>query len=78
MVWWTPPIHDLVVAAQWEGRGAARALLRAAERSARDRDAGCITVETGAGNDRSINLYRSVGFRGEDLRLAKVLDRCVS
>ena len=68
-------IDDLVVAAQWEGRGVARALLRAAERWARNRDAGCITVETGAGNDRSINLYRSVGFRGEDLRLAKVLDR---
>jgi ribosomal protein S18 acetylase RimI-like enzyme len=67
-------IDDLVVAAQWEGRGVARGLLRAAETWARDRGLGCITVETGASNDRAINLYRSVGFRGEDLRLAKTPD----
>lgn len=66
-------IDDLVVAPQWEGRGVARALLRGAETWARDRALGCITVETGAGNDRAINLYRSAGFRGEDLRLTKAL-----
>lgn len=68
-------VDDLVVAAQWEDRGVARALLRAAETWARDRGLGCITVATGAGNDRAIDLYRSVGFRGEDLRLTKALDR---
>jgi ribosomal protein S18 acetylase RimI-like enzyme len=67
-------IDDLVVARSHHRHGVARALLEAADRWARTRELGRVTVETGAANERAVRLYRSAGYREEDLRLTKVLD----
>jgi ribosomal protein S18 acetylase RimI-like enzyme len=68
-------IDDLAVARNWERLGVARALLKSAEAWARSQSLERITVETVAGNERAVALYRSAGYRDEDLRLTKVLGK---
>ena len=67
-------IDDLAVAEEWERRGVGRALLQGAENWALARGCERITVETGAGNERALRLYRTARFNDEDVRLTKVLE----
>jgi len=64
-------IGELVVDARMEGRGVGQALLAAAEDWAAGRGLACITLETGAGNDRARHFYECAGYKEEDIRLTK-------
>jgi ribosomal protein S18 acetylase RimI-like enzyme len=64
-------IGELVTDAAFEGQGAARALVAAAEAWAAARDLTRITLETGAGNTRARRFYALAGFAEEDLLLSK-------
>lgn len=66
-------VGELVVDAAYEGRGVGAALVAAAERVARERGHRCLTLSTGAANDRAISFYESLGFDAEDVKLTKVL-----
>jgi ribosomal protein S18 acetylase RimI-like enzyme len=64
-------VGELVVAADWEGRGVGTRLMRAAEGWAADRGLAFITLHTGADNGPARGLYTSLGFTPEDVRLTK-------
>ncbi len=55
-------IHDIIVTADWRGRGVGRALIEAAQTYAKSRDCCKLTLEVLEGNTRAIGLYRSAGF----------------
>jgi GNAT superfamily N-acetyltransferase len=60
-------IHDIVVSADWRGRGIGRALLAAAEAGARERGCCKLTLEVLEGNGRAESVYRTFGFRPYEL-----------
>ena len=60
-------IHDIVVSAQWRGRGIGRALLEAAEAGARERGCCKLTLEVLEGNQRARDVYRACGFQPYEL-----------
>lgn len=60
-------IHDIVVSADWRGRGIGRALLDAAESGARTRGCCKLTLEVLEGNRRADAVYRACGFRPYEL-----------
>jgi ribosomal protein S18 acetylase RimI-like enzyme len=64
-------ISELAVGRGYEGRGAGRALLAAADRWAAGRGLARITLDTGAANHRAQRLYARNGFVPEDIRLSK-------
>lgn len=66
-------IGELVVAPAFEGRGVGSALVEAAQRVAIERGHRCLTLSTGAANDRAIALYRRLGFEPEDVKLTRTL-----
>lgn len=66
-------IGELIVDEAHEGRGIGRALVAAAERIAIDRGHRCITLTTGAANERGREFYDRLGFRLEDINFTKVL-----
>jgi ribosomal protein S18 acetylase RimI-like enzyme len=66
-------VGELITASDVEGRGVGRALLEAVEVWARDRRLGCVTLETGAANERARGFYQHLGYRQEDVRLTKLL-----
>jgi len=68
-------IGELMVSEEAEGHGVGRALVEAAEAEARDRGHRCLTLSTGAANERAIGFYRSLGFQAEDIKLTKVVSR---
>jgi GNAT superfamily N-acetyltransferase len=68
-------IGELVVDAGHEARGVGAALVAAAEQIARDRGHRCLTLTTGAANERALGFYHRLGFVPEDVKLTKVLDR---
>lgn len=68
-------IGELVVAADFEGRGVARQLLSAAECWAMKEGLRSLTLETGARNTRARLLYEALGYEYEDVRLTKLLPR---
>ncbi|MEM9517322.1 MAG: GNAT family N-acetyltransferase [Actinomycetota bacterium] len=68
-------IGELVVAHKAEGRGVGASLVAAAEHRATLDGRRCITLTTGAANDRALHFYRQLGYRDEDIKLTKVLSR---
>ncbi len=66
-------IGELVVAHEAEGHGIGSLLVAAAERHASLDGRRCITLTTGAANERALSFYRQLGYRDEDIKLTKVL-----
>jgi GNAT superfamily N-acetyltransferase len=67
-------VGELIVSAAHEGRGVGRALMAAAERWARQRGLGRVTLETGAANTHARAFYGRLGYVEEEVRLTKLLD----
>jgi ribosomal protein S18 acetylase RimI-like enzyme len=66
-------VGELAVRTGAQRRGIARRLMAAAEAWAGDRGLAFLTLETGAANQPARQLYRSLGFLEEDVRLTKNL-----
>lgn len=66
-------IGELVTSEKVESRGVGSALVRACEGWAREQGYTIITLTTGAGNTRALNLYNHLGFHDEDITLTKLL-----
>ncbi len=66
-------IGELVVDAAHTGRGLGRALVAVAERAAIERGHRCITLTTGAANERARTFYADLGYQPEDVSFTKVL-----
>jgi GNAT superfamily N-acetyltransferase len=64
-------LGELAVISSIEGRGAASALLAAAESWARERGLPFVALATGAANARARAFYARHGYLKEDIRLAK-------
>jgi ribosomal protein S18 acetylase RimI-like enzyme len=63
----------LTVSSEWEGQGAGRALLEAAEGWARSRGVEMITLHVFVGNARAQAVYERQGYVAETLRYVKWL-----
>lgn len=63
----------LTVSSEWEGQGAGRALLEAAEDWARSRGVEMITLHVFVGNERARAVYERQGYAAETLRYVKWL-----
>jgi ribosomal protein S18 acetylase RimI-like enzyme len=63
----------LTVSAEWEGQGAGRALLEAAEGWARSQGVEMITLHVFVGNERARAVYERQGYAAETLRYVKWL-----
>ncbi len=68
-------VSDLVVLARHRGRGIGRALLRRAERCARERGAATLRIAVLARNRQARRLYEHEGFSERYVFLAKPLGR---
>jgi ribosomal protein S18 acetylase RimI-like enzyme len=68
-------IPDLVVLAEYRGRGFGRALLRAAEARAREAGATSLQLSVKAGNTAALALYAAEGFAESEIYLEKPLRR---
>ncbi len=66
-------IGELAVTEDAEGKGASRALMRAAEEWARDRGYRLVVLDTRATNTHARAFYRRLGYVEESVRLVKVL-----
>jgi ribosomal protein S18 acetylase RimI-like enzyme len=66
-------IGELIVDERFEGRGVGRQLVDAAEEWARGAGYRCITLHTGAANERARSFYRRLGYVEEDVKLTKLL-----
>jgi ribosomal protein S18 acetylase RimI-like enzyme len=60
-------VHDLAVHPDYRGRGVGRRLLGEVERIARQRGCCRITLEAYKINPRARELYRRLGFEGDDV-----------
>ena len=67
-------VAELVVRDRYQGRGIGAALLREAERYARNAGARDIRISVLSGNDSALRLYRRAGFAPYLETLAKTLD----
>ncbi|HZX05648.1 GNAT family N-acetyltransferase [Kribbella sp.] len=66
-------VGELVVAAQYEGRGVGRALMDAMAEHATQQGLAAITLDTGASNANARAFYSRLGFAEEDVKLTKTL-----
>jgi len=66
-------VGELITDGAFEGRGAARALIAAAERWAAGRGLSRITLDTGARNRRARRFYERAGFEEEEIRFSKAV-----
>jgi ribosomal protein S18 acetylase RimI-like enzyme len=66
-------VGELAVASGMERRGIATALMNAAEAWAAQRGLAFVTLHTGAANQAARSLYRRLGYREEELLLAKAI-----
>ena len=64
----------IAVTAEAEGRGAGGALMRAAERWARDCGYAKLTLNVFDGNQRARQVYERFGYQVETVRYVKILD----
>jgi ribosomal protein S18 acetylase RimI-like enzyme len=64
-------IGELAVAAEAEGRGVGRRLVREAERWAAGRGLARITLETGAANEQARRFYAALGYAEEQVQLTR-------
>ncbi len=65
-------VTDLFVEERYRRRGIARALMHAAEQSAREQGASGMWLITGFKNEDAQNLYRSIGFLDWSLAMKRV------
>jgi ribosomal protein S18 acetylase RimI-like enzyme len=63
----------VTLARRAEGCGVGTALVAAAERQAGADGRRCITLTTGAANERALRFYRQRGYLDEDVKLTKIL-----
>jgi ribosomal protein S18 acetylase RimI-like enzyme len=66
-------VGELVVSAEYEGRGIGRALMARVVEHAAQLGLTTITLDTGAANAGARAFYRSLGFEEEDVKLTKRL-----
>ena len=66
-------VGELAVAADAEGKGIGRMLMQAVETWAVERGYRCITLETGAANERARGFYQRLGYQEESVTLTRVL-----
>jgi len=66
-------IGELATAEAAEGRGVGTALAQACEKWAREQEYRILSLATGAANARALGFYRNMGYRDEDITLAKIL-----
>jgi ribosomal protein S18 acetylase RimI-like enzyme len=71
-------VGELVIGSAFEGRGAGRALMAAAERWAAERGLSRITLDTGAHNHRARRFYERAGFEEEEIRFSKAVTGSVA
>lgn len=64
-------VYDVDIDEPHRGRGYGRAAMLFAEEEARRRGLSRITLHVGARNDVARNLYRSLGFEENDVRMSK-------
>jgi ribosomal protein S18 acetylase RimI-like enzyme len=66
-------VGELITDEAFEGRGAGRALMAAAQRWAAGRGLSRITLDTGAHNHRARRFYERLGFEEEQVRISKAV-----
>src|SRR5262245_62643740 len=66
-------INELATSERAEGRGVGKALIKACEEWARQQNIRFLALSTGAANVRALGFYHHLGFRDEDIKLAKLL-----
>ena len=67
-------LEAIAIASEAEGKGAAQALLKAAETAAREAGAESMTLHVFARNERARRFYDRAGYDGELMRYIKYLD----
>jgi ribosomal protein S18 acetylase RimI-like enzyme len=68
-------IGELVVHESVEGQRVGMRLIATAEHWAVDHGYRCITLTTGAANERALGFYHRLGYIDEDVKLTKLLPR---
>jgi ribosomal protein S18 acetylase RimI-like enzyme len=66
-------VSDIVVAPEFDGQGIGSAMLRYAERWAKDHRCRHVTLSVFPGNERARELYQRHGFGEETIRMAKLV-----
>jgi GNAT superfamily N-acetyltransferase len=66
-------IGELATGETSEGRGVGKVLVQACEQWARDQGYRCISLTTGAANQRALSFYRHMDYLDEDVTLVKLL-----
>lgn len=67
-------VADLAVCADARRMGVGRALMRAAEHWARERELPALSLDVWSTNERAMAFYRSLGYRPEAFTLVKPVD----
>jgi GNAT superfamily N-acetyltransferase len=68
-------INELVTSEEAEGHGVGTALIQACEQWALEQGYRILALSTGAGNLRALGFYHHLGFRDEDVKLVKLLEK---
>jgi GNAT superfamily N-acetyltransferase len=68
-------INELVTSEEAEGHGVGTALIQACEQWAREQGYRILALSTGAANLRALGFYHHLGFRDEDVKLVKLLEK---
>jgi GNAT superfamily N-acetyltransferase len=68
-------INELATSEAAEGRGVGTALIQACEQWAREQGYRILALSTGAANARALGFYHHLGFREEDIKLVKLLEK---
>jgi ribosomal protein S18 acetylase RimI-like enzyme len=68
-------INELATSEAAEGCGVGTALIAACEQWAREQGYRILALSTGAANERALGFYHHLGFRDEDVKLVKLLEK---
>jgi GNAT superfamily N-acetyltransferase len=68
-------VGELATSELAEGRGVGKALVQACEGWARARGYRILTLTTGAANVQALGFYHHLGYRNEDIKLMKLLEK---